>query len=104
MGYRGINQYDPSDVTPLSSRPRLLVLLLAVLAGVIFFGYAFLAMKTVGWAAWPLALLLCVLAGAAWQAGLAFLRPSRASRTHTESSEIVTTETPSPTSGTPTSP
>jgi ABC-type uncharacterized transport system permease subunit len=78
--------------------------LLAALAGVVFFRYAFLALKTVGLAAWPLALLLCVLAGAAWQAGLAFLRPSRASRTHTESSEIVTTETTPPTSGTPTSP
>ena len=87
-----------------SSRRRQLIVLFAALAGVVFFRYAFLAMKTLGWTAWPLALLLCVLAVAAWQAGLAFLRPTRATMTHTKSSEMVTTENPPSTSGTPTSP
>jgi len=86
------------------SRRRWLIVLLAALAGVVFFRYAFLAIRTVGWAAWPLALLLCVLVGAAWQVALAFLRPSSVSRTHTESSEMVTTETTSSTSDTPPSP
>jgi hypothetical protein len=55
---------------------------LSAAAGLICFRYGFAIIRTAGWAAWPLALLLCVLAAAAWQLALGFARPSRTIRTH----------------------
>jgi hypothetical protein len=63
-----------------------------VAAALIFFSYGFGSIRTLGWGGWPLALLLCVLAAAAWQVAITFARPTGTIRTHTTSSEDASDE------------
>jgi hypothetical protein len=98
-----------SDVpsSPRSRLARRLLVAVTAVAGLVFYRYAFATIRTVGWRGWPLALLLCVLAAAAWQLVLSFSRPSRTVRTHTSSGEEETaherSHEPSSTHDTPTS-
>jgi hypothetical protein len=92
---------------PSSSRsrlPRYLLVAVAAVAGLVFYRYGFATIRTLGWTGWPLALLLCVLAAAAWQLALSFIRPSRTVRTHASSSDEETGHETSSTHDTPTSP
>ncbi len=76
------------------SRVRLRILIVvAALAGAFFYRDAFATIRSLGWGAWPLSLLLCVLAAAAWQGAMLLARPSRALRTHTEEKSDATVET-----------
>jgi hypothetical protein len=61
-----------------------IVIVCAALAGAFFYRNAFATIRSLGWGAWPLALLLCVLAAAAWHGALLLARPSRAIRTHAD--------------------
>ena len=70
-------------LAPESRRRRVLLVLTMAIVGLVFIGYGFAAFQALGWAGWPLALLLCVLAAAAWQIAIAVARPSRSVRTHT---------------------
>jgi hypothetical protein len=78
------------DVPPSPARSRLrrrLIVAVTSAAGLVFFGYGFATLRTIGWRAWPLTLLLCVLVATSWQVALMFARPSRTIRTHTTAGE-----------------
>lgn len=88
--WRGLAALTVFDVPSSPARSRLrrrLIVGVTAIAGLVFFRYGFVTIRVLGWSGWPLALLLCVLAAAAWQVALMFSRPSGTVVTHTSSTE-----------------
>ena len=76
---------------PRSRLARRFVSGAAAIVGAVFFRNAVETIHSLGWGAWPLSLLLCVLAAATWQLAIMLVRPSQTVSTHTDDTPHITT-------------